>query len=340
MGVSFRTSKITMNPVCRRALVLIIPLLFSTRPAQAVTFDYSFENSNIISIADNQQYGDFNRLRTIIQIDEDTLPQLSVNLEIDYTLSSTEAEQNLDHELELYRGTIEYSTDRHLLVAGRQRIPFGVGRIWNPIDIFNPIDSTALEPGERRGVDGIRYEYGLSPLAGIDLTLARNKASGRLKGFLGWGDLAVLTVINTAEDQVILGWEIEGELGTSGIEIRSEGGSFYDREADQFHTELIIGAEYGFPSSLTLLVEYSYNDFTTIDQLGMTLGYQLSTLLQANLLAILNLDDHSSLLAPTLSYSLSDEMTLEAGFFLYSGKSGDGFGEMDDMIFLKWFVHF
>ena len=324
-------------------LTITIAFLLIWLPAvsnvYAVNLDYSFENTQIGTYKEGERFADYNRLRLKSQVDDDRLPGLSATVIVD-NRTHYSREDDFDNELVLHRGYLEYGTEKHLLIAGRQRIPFGVGRIWNPIDIFNPVDSTSIEPVERQGVDAIRYEYAISELSNFDLTVAKDRGSARLKGFLGGADMALVTVIDNDEGQIIIGWEIEGELGDTGIDLRSEGGSFYDRSTKEYHTEFIIGGEYGFANSLTFLLEYYYNDDTAVDHFGITISCQPFTLLTFNILAMINLDDHSTLLAPTLSYSLSDEMTLAGGLFLYNGENGDGFGDRENMVFIKWFVHF
>ena len=58
------------------------------------------------------------------------------------------------------------------------------------------------------------------------------------------------------------------------------------------------------------------------------------------LLTVASLDDASGFLAPSAKYSLSDEMTLGFGAFLYYGDDEDTFGSAADHFYLRWFVHF
>jgi len=315
------------------------PLLLYS-PAPAFDYDLTLENTNIIIYREESDFSDFNRLRLGGRIDSEKLEGLSFLFMVDNRTDYSYEENHLDNELVVHRMILEYGTDNYLLSAGRQRVPFGVGRIWNPIDIFNPIDSTSIETGEREGVDSLRFEYALSELSTFDITLAEDKGAARLKTFFNFVDVALVSVIDNEQDRIIVGWELEGELGDSNIDARSEGGVFYDQTTNEYHTELIFGVEYGFSNSLTLLFEYQYNDEDNFDQLGATLSYQISPLLSFYLLAILDLNDHSSLISPTLTYSLSDEMTLTGGFFVYSGDEGDFFGGGEDLAFVKLFVHF
>ncbi|NOQ46037.1 MAG: hypothetical protein GQ559_05115, partial [Desulfobulbaceae bacterium] len=223
--------------------------------------------------------------------------------------------------------------------VGKQRIPLGVGRIWNPIDVFNPIDSEAIETDERIGTDSIRYEYAMSDLSNIDATVAQGKGEMRVKGFFEYADVGMVGLWDEDADQDIIGWELEGQLLETGIELRSEGGSFHYRGTGERHTEFIVGAEYGFANSLTLLGEYNYSDETKIDYIGAQANYQPAMLWFCNLLVVTNLDDNSSFVAPSVEYSLSDEMTISAGAFFYYGGDDDEFGLVPNRYYLRWFVH-
>ncbi|MCI5143282.1 MAG: hypothetical protein D3909_16465, partial [Candidatus Electrothrix sp. ATG1] len=208
------------------------------------------------------------------------------------------------------------------------------------IDLFNPVDSQAVEPDERVGTESLRYEYAFSELSNLDATLARDKAAMRIKGYLEYADVALVGLVDEANDRDIIGWELAGRLPETGIELRSEGGSFHDRSSGERHTEFIVGAEYGFAKSLTLLGEYKFSDEEAGDYLGAMLSYQPAMLWTCSLLGIASLEDSSGFVAPSVGYSLSDEMTLSLGAFLYYGDEEDIFGGAADRYYLRWFVHF
>lgn len=46
------------------------------------------------------------------------------------------------------------------------------------------------------------------------------------------------------------------------------------------------------------------------------------------------------LVAPALTYSLSDEMTLTAGAFISTGNATEAFSEDGSRGYVRWFVHF
>jgi len=305
-----------------------------------LTCDNALENTNLLTYEESRDWTDFNRLRYDGLWTHESLPAVDFKFLGDATTSWLLSDESFRAELSIYRAYLSYRGEKTLLVAGKQRIPFGVGRIWNPIDVFNPIDATAIEPDEREGTDALRGEYSLGALAIADATVASEKAAARVKGYLDFADCAIVVEADNTTDLVITGWELEGELWDTGIEARSEGGVFYDRQAEESSLNLIVGAEYGFANSLDLTVEYLYAGLPGDTEIGLSAGYQLNMLTYLSCLVIINLRDESFFLAPAVEYSLSDEMTLNLG---YSARQGDAlteFGEGDDTLWLKWFVHF
>lgn len=305
-----------------------------------LTGDSFLENTNLLTYEESGDWVDFNRLRYNGLWSHEYLPAVDLTFLGDATTNWLLPDESLRAELSIYRAYLSYRSERTLLVAGRQRIPFGVGRIWNPIDVFNPIDATAIEPDEREGTEALRVEYSLGALAIADATLASEKAAARVKGYLDFADCALVVEVDNTKDLVITGWELEGELWGTGIEARSEGGVFYDRQQEDSSLNLIIGAEYAFASSLDLTVEYLYAGLPGQSDIGLTTGYQFNMLTYLSCLLIVNLRDESYFLAPSIEYSLSDEMTLNLGYSARQGRRLTEFGEGDDTLWLRWFVHF
>jgi len=327
--------------------------------------DLAVENTNVVGYEEIRYTVDYNRLRADLTLEHEKYTDFVGKLIVDNQTLYTTRPSCLQNKTSIYRAYLQYRGMKHFWSVGKQRIPLGVGRIWNPIDIFNPINVEAIEVEERIGTDAIRYEYALGELSYIDVTVARDKGAVEVKGYLKDVDVGLVGLWDEDADQFftdrglddqlpgtgierldegssqdIIGWEIEGELPETGIELRSEGGSFHNRESGERHTEFIVGAEYGFENSLTLLGEYKYSDETGIDHFGAQANYQPAMLWICNLLVITNLDDQSGFVSPFLEYSLSDEMTLSAGAFFYFGGDDDEFGREPDRYYLRWFVHF
>ena len=301
---------------------------------------FSLENTNIPGYDDLYQFFEYNRLRAELTLEHEDYPDLAATLIVNNENYYKENPGSLVNKTSIYRAYLEYSGARHLWVIGKQRIPLGVGRFWNPIDVFNPIDIEAIEPGERSGTDTIRYEYAISQLSNLDVNVARGKGAIRIKGYLDLADVALVAEWDEENYLDIIGWELEGELAATGIELRSEGGSFHNRESGQRHTELIVGAEYGFANSLLLTGEYHYTDVPRKDEFGLSASFQPTMLWTCSLVGLIETDDSSGFVSPVVEYSLSDEMTLSVGAFVYYGSENSIYGPNPDRLYVRWFVHF
>jgi hypothetical protein len=301
---------------------------------------FSLENSNIAGYDDLYQLFDYNRLRAEFTLEHEQYSNFSARLIADNETYYKNDPGSLVNRTSIYRAYVEYSGSRHLWVVGKQRIPLGVGRFWNPTDVFNPINIEAIETDQRPGTNTIRYEYAVSELSNIDVNVANGKGAIRVKGYLDYADVALVGEWDEDQNQDIIGWEIEGELPNTGIELRSEGGSFHDRQSGQRHTEFIAGAEYGFANSLVLMGEYHYLDGPRRDELGVLASFQPAMLWTCSLMIVTDLNDGSGFFSPVIEYSLSDEMTLSGGAFVYYGNERSFYGLGFDRFYVRWFVHF
>ncbi|HID69662.1 MAG TPA: hypothetical protein EYP35_04190 [Desulfobacterales bacterium] len=301
---------------------------------------FSLENTNIPGYDELSHGFDFNRLRAEFTLEHDQYPDIMATVIVDNETLYRGNPGTLTNDTSIYRAYLEYSGASHYWVIGKQRIPLGVGKFWNPIDVFNPINIQAIESNERPGTETIRYEYAINELSNIDVNIAKGKGSIRVKGYLAFADVALIGEWDEKSNLDIQGWEIEGELADTGIELRSEGGSFHNRESGRRHSEFILGAEYGFANSLVLLGEYHYLDALDIDQIGLSASFIPAILWTFSVLSVTDLDDGSGFISPVLEYSLSDEMTLSAGAFFYHGPDESNLGVGSNRFYLHWFIHF
>lgn len=365
-----------------RHLLVFLSVLF---PLVAVESEWRFENSNFIfhskGIVDDKPYTyDYNRFRVTGDLfagdfsfkliaDNETFigPGYLDTDEFNYikaydadvpfdTRTDPATREEAADRLKLYRLYGEYIKGRHYVTAGLMRAAFGVGRIWTPVDFFNPLNSLSIETDEREGVFGTMYEYALSDLSVIQFVIAEKrdettKKAVRLKGYLEFADVAVLGY--DSEQMQFAGYELDARVGETDFAFRSEGGSYTDKRTDTTYTKYILGADYGFENSLTILVEYLYNGLKADplmglnvnshrehNYLGSVLGYQPSPLLVLNFTAIRNLDDASFFLSPNAVYSLSDESTLTIGMTGFGGEESSEFGAYPDTYYLRWYHHF
>lgn len=72
----------------------------------------------------------------------------------------------------LYRAFLHYEGERLQVTVGRQRIPWGVGRLWNPIDRFNAIPPLAVEGDQSPGIDAVDLRWFLDGFDQFELVYA------------------------------------------------------------------------------------------------------------------------------------------------------------------------
>ncbi|MDD2790935.1 MAG: hypothetical protein PHU40_09770 [Sulfurimonas sp.] len=267
-----------------------------------------------------------------------------------------------EYSAKLYRLYGGYADAKNRVSFGLQKISMGVGRIWNPTDLFNPKNPLALEPDEVYGAFSLAYTYALSDLSQITAVAAQRKDhslkyAARIKGYVEVVDIALNLV--QSEDASMVGYELEGELFESGVAFRSEGGWFEDKLLQEVFFQGIIGADYTFENSLSLTGEwlYSSKSFEAQSPLfvsvalpynlmqskgygGLSIGYEFDALLYGAITSITSADDGSFYVAPSLKYSLADDMSLLVGAMLYGGKDQSEFGNLDPTYYINFKVTF
>ena len=62
---------------------------------------------------------------------------------------------------------------------GRQRISWGTGRVWNPTDLFNPINPAAYYKIEKDGADAVSFKYAFGNFTDLNLVFNPLEKIGR-----------------------------------------------------------------------------------------------------------------------------------------------------------------
>ena len=340
----------------------------------AIESELAGENSNFIIHNETTGVVDFNRFRSSLYV-EDEEAMYRFNMKVDANIYAAkkaiiDLQKTQDFSLDvpfdtvtktissdkgiayasLYRLYGVMQEEAHRLSVGLQRVAFGVGRIFTPVDIYNPYNALSLEPSERKGVFGAHYTYNLNELSDVEVSITQDKdralKSGfRLKGSLLETDMAIIGV--SQSDLTMVGYEVEGDF--KGIGLRSEGGYFRDRSSKVEYINMMLGADYGFEHGGLLMVEFFKRDdvlnnieksYAKEHYLALNYSDMLTVLLSANLITLYNLDDSSAFVSPNLLYSLSDEMTLSLGALVGNGENGSEFKRQGESYYLNWVANF
>ena len=72
----------------------------------------------------------------------------------------------------LYRGYLRAELGPTEWIVGRQRIAWGVGRLWNPIDRFNPIPPLAIEGDQSEGIDAVLARWNFDGFNAVEAIYA------------------------------------------------------------------------------------------------------------------------------------------------------------------------
>ena len=98
----------------------------------------------------------------------------------------------------LYRGYVQIETERFELSVGRQRVAWGVGRLWTPIDRFSALPPLSLQPDITPGIDSIDGRFNFDGFNYLQFVYApgdhrrEERWALRLHGVLWDADLSLM----------------------------------------------------------------------------------------------------------------------------------------------------
>lgn len=265
-----------------------------------------------------------------------------------------------------YRAWIGLAGESGVVRAGRQRIAWGTGKIWNPTDVLNPYQPTAVERDERRGVDALYARQGFGTLGQAELVwagrdrwvdhqmLARVRANeGGWDGSLMGGKIAGSTAAFMAGGDFAGTW-LDGTL-------HGEWGYFHPQWRTPYW-KAGIGFDYDVPSETKLrwlkdanfVVEYYHAgngqtdprryDFAPVlagdeqgvaqDYFGATFSRDLHPLVKLTMIGLVNADDGSTLFWPELQWNALNNLYLSASWQRFSGERRTEYGRMPNQTVL------
>ncbi len=256
----------------------------------------------------------------------------------------------------LHRGNLTWSSGATDVRFGRQRVAWGTGRFWSPLDLLNPPSPTALEPGERQGVDAMLIEHRPTSQAALSLVHAPVRGGRRDNTLIRWRDnrasIDYAFTAGQSADGRLAGVDLAGQWGGAGW--RAEA-TFTQPSSGDAYRRVLVGWDYAFANTLTLSAEV-YHDGSgqtdpsrynlpallagtrqTLGQqyLGLYASYDLTPLLKwTNWLAI-NLDDHSRYFSPRLTWSARSDLDLSLGLQSFDGRPGSEFRLRKDLVYAQ-----
>jgi hypothetical protein len=117
----------------------------------------------------------------------------------------------------VYRGFLRYDGEHVEATVGRQRIAWGVGRLWNPIDRFNAVPPLAIEGDQSPGVDALEGRWvfsGFTYLQAVYAPGTRSDDASYALRFAGVArDVDYSLVAGVFEKALALGFDLAANLG-------------------------------------------------------------------------------------------------------------------------------
>ena len=233
------------------------------------------------------------------------------------------------------------------LTIGRQRIAWGRGWFFSPLDIFNPLSPTAIERAEREGVDGVVLELssGIASKGSLVYLPMKNSSdtfAAKVDTLIGSYDIGLAAGSHVGVD--FIGADFTGYVGDAGF----KGELAYSRETHVDNLSWLLSGNYTFENSLTIMVEYFCNgggslhpiNYDGENYIGVDAGYDLTPLTRFENLLILNLSDGSRFYSPFINSSLEENMDLTLGVQFFAGDGGDEYGDLENMIYTQFSAYF
>ena len=79
---------------------------------------------------------------------------------------------------------MKVSVDHFTATVGRQQIRFGSGKLWNPLDILNPISPTYIEGvDEQKGTDAVKLDFFPDEKTEITIVYDMKKSDNKIENF-------------------------------------------------------------------------------------------------------------------------------------------------------------
>ena len=292
-----------------------------------------------------------NRLPTSPALAVAGVPEASPWLDLQWTLRG---DDRLSWQHRFDRLNLNWAPTGNLdLTLGRQTVSWATTLFLTPADPFSPFNPADPFRAFRGGVDAARIQFHPGPLSRVEVVVRPTRsAAGREitalgRGLATWKNWEISGWAGALFDEPAAAGAVSGSLGPVALRgeasLRRMGGKTLvrgalgvDHRVTLSNRDLYLVAEYqrdglgaGGADETSSILEseaVSRGELQVLgrDQAAAQARYQLHPLWSLSLLWLWNLNDRSSLLAPSLSYSASNEVTITGGVFNGFGKVSTG----------------
>ncbi len=271
-----------------------------------------------------------------------------------------------------YRAWIGAEGDDGVVRAGRQRIAWGTGKFWNPTDVLNPYQPTAVERDERRGVDALYARKGFGTLGQAEWVWAGqdrwvdHQMLGRVRdNFGGWDASAMGGKIAGSTAAFMVGGDFAGTLADGTL--HGEWGYFHPQWRTPYW-KAGLGWDYTFEDSskvpgmrdAAMVFEYYHAgngrtstaryDFQPVlagsevtvaqDYFGASFSKDVHPLVKVEMFGIVNADDGSTFYTPSVAWNALENLYLTALVQRFGGEKRTEFGRQPNQLVLMGQYYF
>ncbi|MFW6137975.1 MAG: hypothetical protein ACOC7U_02260 [Spirochaetota bacterium] len=239
---------------------------------------------------------------------------------------------------------------------GRQAVSWGSAKVVNPTDIFAPYSFSELDTEQKKGVDALRVripvgamnEIDAGYVAGEDFSFKNSALFARTRLYVLQTDLSLLAV--DFRESLLLGFDMARALGSAGS--WAEGAyvlpDAFDSDPAEAYFAFSAGLDYSFSGNLYGYAEYHFNSAGRHDPEGyvdimqnpedypaysegnvyllgrhyLTAGgsYNLMPIFPVHALAIVNLNDWSTIVSFSGEYNIAPDIYVVGGCYTGWGK--------------------
>jgi len=266
-----------------------------------------------------------------------------------------------------YRAYVRAQAGKLEAQAGRQRIAWGQGRLWNPTDAVNPYNPLSVERQERPGSDLGVLRWNFSALTFLEMVYVPKRSAvwekslflTRFKSNFLQMDVEFMGGKKGGENMAGLGHAAQVFDGS----LRSEAAYIFDSETRRDFARAVVSYDRSFrlPHTLYVLGEYFYNgvgersrfDYARVrldvqdpsflgrDYFGGGVTYDLTALWKAECYGIFNLSDGSIFVGPKITWQAAENFELSLGVQVFNGRDRTEFGNIRNIGFfqVQWFFN-
>ncbi len=252
---------------------------------------------------------------------------------------------------------VKVTLPRGEIVAGRQVLSWGTGRLWNPTDLLSPFAPTDVDREVRHGVDAVRFSMPLGKTSLLDVLYLPQKegwaqggvarVQANFKGF----DVSASAAKYVSD--VVVGADTAGDLGPLGVHAEaaythalSTPDPQLAADAGQRFVRAVAGVDWR-RGDWILSAEYYFNGYGAADAqgyaaklrsdrivrgeisgagrhyIGFSTVWKTTELLSVQTLVISNVRDPSAIVIPVLEDWARQNVIVRAGGYIPIGARPD-----------------